>query len=278
MQSPVIKFDVKCSIQEKVFAIAALKNELRKLKAPKLLKNKDAHIDYIKQSKDHVDTLREIVKNARALSWLDSNLDSACIPKLKYQKDHLCSAYALGKSKKHFNKPKAEDSIQEKLYLLHMDLCGPMRIQTSFNSASPVVKSFVNSSEMLENQENNKSKSDKGYHAVPPPFTGNFMPRKTNLTFMDEIVKSENLDVTTVVTPSNVKTVNSNLESAGVKNNGDVVEPKTVRKNSFRLSVIEDWNSGDKVSFEHLHYVCDKKVIRPVVEQLKKGESKNFAK
>ncbi|GJT46610.1 hypothetical protein Tco_0955325 [Tanacetum coccineum] len=120
----------------------------------------------------------------------------------------------------------------------------------SSTAASPVVKSFVNSSEMLENQENNKSKSDKGYHAVPPPFTGNFMPRKTNLTFMDEIVKSENLDVTTVVTPSNVKTVNSNLESASVKNNGNVVEPKTVRKNSFRLSVIEDWNSGDKSEVE----------------------------
>ncbi|GJU54934.1 retrovirus-related pol polyprotein from transposon TNT 1-94 [Tanacetum coccineum] len=52
------------------------------------------------------------------------------LPKLKYQKDHLCSACALGKSKKHFHKPKAEDSIQEKLYLLHMDLCGPMRIQS----------------------------------------------------------------------------------------------------------------------------------------------------
>ncbi|GJU45885.1 putative ribonuclease H-like domain-containing protein [Tanacetum coccineum] len=50
-------------------------------------------------------------------------------PKLKYQKDLLCSACALGKSKKHFYKPKAKDSIQEKLYLLHMDLCGPMRIQ-----------------------------------------------------------------------------------------------------------------------------------------------------
>ncbi|GJX46337.1 retrovirus-related pol polyprotein from transposon TNT 1-94 [Tanacetum coccineum] len=46
--------------------------------APKLLKNKDAHIDYIKHSRDHTDTLWEIVKNARALSPLDSNLDSAC--------------------------------------------------------------------------------------------------------------------------------------------------------------------------------------------------------
>ncbi|GKC65130.1 retrovirus-related pol polyprotein from transposon TNT 1-94, partial [Tanacetum coccineum] len=36
------------------------------------------------------------------------------------------------KRKKHTHKPKADESIQEKLYLLHMDLCGPMRIQ-SFN-------------------------------------------------------------------------------------------------------------------------------------------------
>ncbi|GJX20635.1 retrovirus-related pol polyprotein from transposon TNT 1-94 [Tanacetum coccineum] len=52
------------------------------------------------------------------------------LPKLKYQKDHLCSACALGKSKKHSHKPKAEDSIQEKLYLLNMDLYGPIRIQS----------------------------------------------------------------------------------------------------------------------------------------------------
>ncbi|GKE15295.1 integrase, catalytic region, zinc finger, CCHC-type containing protein [Tanacetum coccineum] len=51
------------------------------------------------------------------------------LPKLKYQKDHLCSACALGKSKKNSHKPKSVDSIQEKLYLLHMDLYGLMRIQ-----------------------------------------------------------------------------------------------------------------------------------------------------
>ncbi|GJY86027.1 putative reverse transcriptase domain-containing protein [Tanacetum coccineum] len=110
----------------------------------------------------------------------------------------------------------------------------------SSTAASPAVESFVNSSEMLENQENNKSKSDKGYHAVPPPFTGNFIPRKPDLTFMDEIVKSENMDVTTFVTPSNVKIVESNHEFTGVKNNGDAVEPKIARKNSFRPPVIED--------------------------------------
>ncbi|GJX57494.1 hypothetical protein Tco_0287391 [Tanacetum coccineum] len=52
------------------------------------------------------------------------------LPKLKHQKDHLCSACSLGKSKKHTHKPKSDDSIQEKLYLLHMDLYGPMRIES----------------------------------------------------------------------------------------------------------------------------------------------------
>ncbi|GKA06259.1 hypothetical protein Tco_0685483 [Tanacetum coccineum] len=45
-----------------------------------------------------------------------------------------------------------------------------------FGKASPVVESFVNSSEMLENQEYNKSKSDKGYHVVPPPIQGTSFP------------------------------------------------------------------------------------------------------
>nr|GEX71314.1 integrase, catalytic region, zinc finger, CCHC-type, peptidase aspartic, catalytic [Tanacetum cinerariifolium] len=48
------------------------------------------------------------------------------IPRLKFQKDYLCSACALGKSKKLSHQPKAEDTNQEKLYFLHMDLCGPM--------------------------------------------------------------------------------------------------------------------------------------------------------
>ncbi|GKA37819.1 retrovirus-related pol polyprotein from transposon TNT 1-94 [Tanacetum coccineum] len=45
------------------------------------------------------------------------------LPKLKFEKDHLCSACSLGKSKKQSHKPKSEDTNQEKLYLLHMDLC-----------------------------------------------------------------------------------------------------------------------------------------------------------
>nr|GFA77998.1 hypothetical protein [Tanacetum cinerariifolium] len=52
------------------------------------------------------------------------------LPKLKFEKDHLYSACAMGKSTKKTHKPKSEDTNQEKLYLLHMDLCGPMRVKS----------------------------------------------------------------------------------------------------------------------------------------------------
>nr|GEV29958.1 putative ribonuclease H-like domain-containing protein [Tanacetum cinerariifolium] len=52
------------------------------------------------------------------------------LPRLKFEKDHLCSACQLGKSKKHTHKPKAENTNLEVLNTLHMDLCGPMRVQT----------------------------------------------------------------------------------------------------------------------------------------------------
>nr|GFD27052.1 hypothetical protein [Tanacetum cinerariifolium] len=52
------------------------------------------------------------------------------LPKLKFEKDHFCSACAMGKIKKKSHKPKFEDTNQEKLYLLHMDLCGPRRVES----------------------------------------------------------------------------------------------------------------------------------------------------
>nr|GEV26013.1 hypothetical protein [Tanacetum cinerariifolium] len=59
------------------------------------------------------------------------------LPKLKSEKDHLRLAWAMGKSKKQTHKPKFKDTNQKKLYLLHMDLCGPMRV------ASVNVKKYI---------------------------------------------------------------------------------------------------------------------------------------
>ncbi|GJW27193.1 retrovirus-related pol polyprotein from transposon TNT 1-94 [Tanacetum coccineum] len=85
-----------------------------------------------------------LLKSTKTKSWLWHRLLSqlnfgainhlarhglvCCLPRLKFEKDHLCSTCAMGKSKKQSHKPKSEDTNQEKIYLLHMDLYGPMRV------------------------------------------------------------------------------------------------------------------------------------------------------
>ncbi|GKA61544.1 ribonuclease H-like domain-containing protein [Tanacetum coccineum] len=109
----------------------------------------------------------------------------------------------------------------------------------SSTAASLAVESFVNTSKMLENQEHNKSKSDKGYHVVPPPYTGNFIPFKPNLMFMDEIVESENLDVTTIVTPSNVKPVIKDWNSDDESEVESIPKDKTVSSSTEKIKFVK---------------------------------------
>ncbi|GJR08677.1 retrovirus-related pol polyprotein from transposon TNT 1-94 [Tanacetum coccineum] len=55
------------------------------------------------------------------------------LPRLKFEKDHLCSACQLGKSRKATHKPKLVNTIMEVLHTLHMDLYGPLRVQMGLN-------------------------------------------------------------------------------------------------------------------------------------------------
>nr|GFC75146.1 retrovirus-related Pol polyprotein from transposon TNT 1-94 [Tanacetum cinerariifolium] len=50
------------------------------------------------------------------------------LQKFKYHKEHLCSSCEQGKSKRASHPPKPVPNSRHRLYLLHMDLCGPMRI------------------------------------------------------------------------------------------------------------------------------------------------------
>nr|GFA83597.1 retrovirus-related Pol polyprotein from transposon TNT 1-94 [Tanacetum cinerariifolium] len=52
----------------------------------------------------------------------------AGLPKFKYHKEHLCPSCEQGKSKKASHPPKPVPNSRQRLHLLHMDLCGPMRI------------------------------------------------------------------------------------------------------------------------------------------------------
>ncbi|GJV28830.1 hypothetical protein Tco_1385278 [Tanacetum coccineum] len=94
--------DLKAQIQDKVFVITSLKNDLRKLKrkeivdisvhtivpgmfkldveplAPRLLQNREMHIAYLKYTQEQADFLRGIVKQAKEKQPLDKELDFAC--------------------------------------------------------------------------------------------------------------------------------------------------------------------------------------------------------
>ncbi|GKA09195.1 putative ribonuclease H-like domain-containing protein [Tanacetum coccineum] len=188
-------------------------------------------------------------------------------------------------------------------------------------AAPSAVESFVNLTD--------KSKSDKGYQSVLPPLSGTFVPRKPGLTFIDDIVESENLDVTTVTSLSNGKTVEN-------KGASSTIESNVVRMNNTGALIIEDWNSKDESeidytigpsieniktiktvretdahkqnprgnqrnwnnlmsqrlgsdfkmtnkacyvcgSFKHLHHVCDKKGERPVWNNSRSVNHKNFS-
>ncbi|GJR13443.1 hypothetical protein Tco_0796095 [Tanacetum coccineum] len=72
-------------------------------------------------------------------------------------------ACALGKSKKSSHQPKAEDTNQEKLYLLYMDLCGLMRVESMICTDKSKItrKQSKASKHGHENQKSAKPKPQK---------------------------------------------------------------------------------------------------------------------
>nr|GFB54581.1 hypothetical protein [Tanacetum cinerariifolium] len=52
------------------------------------------------------------------------------LPKMKFEKDHLCSACEQGKIHRKHHKSKTAFASNKPLYLLHMDFYGPMRVQS----------------------------------------------------------------------------------------------------------------------------------------------------
>ncbi|GKE69751.1 ribonuclease H-like domain-containing protein [Tanacetum coccineum] len=122
-------------------------------------------------------------------------------------------------------------------------------------------------SQVFDSQEDDKYKTSEGYHAVPPPYTGNFMPPKPDLVLAneEEYVFSEPIT-------SEVKTSKSKTKSVG--------EP-----------LIEDWISDSedenetefkskqrKPSFAKIEFVKSNEHVKTPRESNKKVENKKQAK
>ncbi|GJZ85822.1 retrovirus-related pol polyprotein from transposon TNT 1-94, partial [Tanacetum coccineum] len=68
--------------------------------------------------------------NFDSINLLSKNDIVIGLPKLKFVKDHLCSSCELGKAKQKSFHKKTTPSSKRRLQLIHMDLCGPMRVES----------------------------------------------------------------------------------------------------------------------------------------------------
>ncbi|GJV38252.1 retrovirus-related pol polyprotein from transposon TNT 1-94 [Tanacetum coccineum] len=80
-------------------------------------------------SSDPQENVTSVAYNLACTNQPDPNYLVRGLPQFKFDKDHLCSACQLGKSKKSTHKPKMINTIMEVLHTLHMDLCYPLRVQ-----------------------------------------------------------------------------------------------------------------------------------------------------
>ncbi|GJR36575.1 ribonuclease H-like domain-containing protein [Tanacetum coccineum] len=87
-------------------------------------------------------------------------------------------------------------------------------------------------SKLIDCQIVDKCKIGLGYNVVPPPYTGNFMPLKPNLSFsgLEEFMNEPIVSEPTVKKPV--------VETSEAKASAD--KPKAVKKNNGAL-IIEDW-------------------------------------
>ncbi|GKB83482.1 putative ribonuclease H-like domain-containing protein, partial [Tanacetum coccineum] len=121
---------------------------------------------------------------------------------------------------------------------------------------SEVLDNVFDSRESNENDNpvNDRFKKVEGYHAVPPPYTGNYMPSRPDLSFagLDDSV---------------YKTKVSETETSISKTSKDIIEkPKTVRPSA---PIIEEWDTDSD----------NDSVFRPKSDQTKPKFTKiNFVK
>ncbi|GJZ86433.1 hypothetical protein Tco_0658043 [Tanacetum coccineum] len=105
---------------------------------------------------------------------------------------------------------KFENSSKNLSKLLETQVSDKFKTGVGFNSQ-------VVDSKVFDSQENDRYKTSEGYHVVLPPYTGNFMPPKSDLVLADEdeYVFSESITSVPAVETSKVKTSESKPKSVG---------------------------------------------------------------
>ncbi|GKA85259.1 hypothetical protein Tco_0806913 [Tanacetum coccineum] len=123
-------------------------------------------------------------------------------------------------------------------------------------------------SKLIDCQIVDKCKTGLGYNAVPPPYTGNFMPPKPDLSFsgLEEFVNEPIVSEPTVKKPV--------VETSEAKASAD--KPKVVRKNNG-APIIEDWVS-DSEEEDVPQAKIEKKTVKPSFAKIEFVKSKEQVK
>ncbi|GKB16629.1 hypothetical protein Tco_0850552, partial [Tanacetum coccineum] len=154
---------------------------------------------------------------------------------------------------------KFEDSSKNLTKLINSQISAKDKVGLGYDSQMnerEVVHSFFNSreSDVDDNPVNDRFKKVEGFHVVPPPYTGNYMPSRCDLSFagLDDSI---------------YKTKVSETKSSISKTSKDIVEkPKTIRPSA---NIIEDWDTDSD----------NDSVFRPKSDQTKPKFTKiNFVK
>ncbi|GJT21006.1 putative ribonuclease H-like domain-containing protein [Tanacetum coccineum] len=144
--------------------------------------------------------------------------------------------------------------------------------------------SSVNEIKEENNQVNDRFKKVEGYHAVPPPYTGNNMPSRHDLSFagLDDYVYKTNMSETISSVPR--------IESTASKSSKDSLEqPKDVMPSA---PIIEEWESDsdddcvirysfeqNKPSYTKINFVkSDENTRKSVIEQHTYRQAENLRK
>ncbi|GJV52006.1 retrovirus-related pol polyprotein from transposon TNT 1-94 [Tanacetum coccineum] len=89
------------------------------------------------------------------------------LPKLKYVKDQLCSSCEVSKAKRSSFKTKIFPSLKGRLNLLHMNLCGPMRVASINGKKYILLRLLPSTPTNVHAEENNDNQADDTKHEFP---------------------------------------------------------------------------------------------------------------
>ncbi|GKA78929.1 hypothetical protein Tco_0785466 [Tanacetum coccineum] len=180
----------------------------------------------------------EVKEKGNAVIRLQRQLDEI----LKEKVDLKTKLEQFETSSKNLNKLiNSQLSTKDKTSLGYRD-----QLSDTDSSDSEVLNSVFDSrsSDGDDNQANDRFKKDNGYHAVPPPLTGNYMPPLAGLSFagLDDSVYRPSAN------KSNASEFNSEASTSQTSNiNKEVPKGNSVRSNEV---IIIDWVSDDEDIFQ----------------------------